>query len=195
MHIKNVGYIFDCRYDCYKNVGVIDSFDIMFKMGIQNVKLVTAVDAYGKIIKPVYSDTCDGFSSLDKLISKETFDKDLERFIKSHKMFFSKLGDFAMIVVADLKFDQTTGAFLEEKSLINFYVPKYVDDNIPEVVSHGAKQEPAVVCDRVSDTDGVNTMVIKSSLYQNYRSSFLADLTANCTVDKKNYLSFRLKGN
>ena len=64
MHIKSTGFAFDCRRDCKKDLGIVESYDVKYKNGVQIVNLTTAVNAYGMIVKPSYSDINMGFTPM-----------------------------------------------------------------------------------------------------------------------------------
>ena len=192
MYIKSTGFAFDCRRDCKKDLGIVESYDVKYKNGIQIVKLTTAVNAYGMIVKPSYSDINMGFTPIKALTQNETFEEDVNKFIRSHKLIFSKLTDTTLIVTATLQYDMATGRLLIDKCKVVFYAPKTTSDSIPEVTSNGGKQEPAVICDRVDVVNGVNTMVITKDILYGYKSSFLSQLTVENTKDKYKYIQARV---
>lgn len=180
MLIENLGYIFECRSDCKNNIGVMESYKVLFRDNAQNVTITCAIDTTGKIITPAYNDLSLGFKPLTNNCKDAA---DVERFMKSNKPFFGKLGEFAMIASGTIVYDKVTGELLSTKDL-KFYVPKTVSTSVLD------GEIPALVCDMVGTSKGLNVFEIGEPIYNGYVQSFLSCLSQEITSTKLNYLSY-----
>lgn len=193
MFSTNAGYIFECREDCKNSIGVMENFKVSFRKGVQTTSIVCGVDNYGRPVIPAYNDISYGFKPLSSYIENK---EDIQRFIKSNKPCFSKFGNFALIAVIDIRFDLDTGKLLEDKTKINFYIPRNKIANLSEVFAeYSSSSSPALVCDRVDDKKGINTMCIETKLIESYRAKVL-DFFNNITYceSRENFITRRLEG-
>lgn len=181
MITNNLGYIFECRKDCQGNYGVMLSYKVLNRDNNQNVSLVCAIDASGGIITPAYNDLSTGFKPLSNFCETE---EDLQRFMKSNKPYFAKLGEFAMLVAGTIVFNKETGELISTKDM-KFYVPKTISLNVADF----GDNVPALICDMVDVKKGLNVFEISEPIYQGYIDKFLEGINKDNTETKFKYLS------
>lgn len=188
MVVSSLGYIFNCRYDCRGSLGIMENFKVEIRGTEHIVSLTCTVDTFGNILIPAYMDLSSGLRPIsDLVISEDTLYDDIDKFVRSRKAYFGKLGDFAMIAVAQLHFDIDTGAFLPNNSSVVFYVPK--------VVSRGMEngtEFPTLICDRVSDSCGLNTFEINKPVLDAYKANFIKGISKESTESRCYFLASRL---
>ena len=80
------------RTDPNGSYGVMESFKVMFHENEQRVTIVLAVDSNGKIVAPAHNDISLGFKPLNVTHNSKEL---IEKFVKSNKPYFGKLGDFS----------------------------------------------------------------------------------------------------
>ena len=205
MHSNNNGFVFACRRDCLGNIGVMEGYSTVIRGDEQIVFFTCCVDFDGKPVKPAHIDISSGFLPLDTLVeSEETFDADLQRFVKSNKPYFGVMSNFAMIANVTLKYNINTGDLIENKSVIDFFVPVKSVASIYDVDPEYRKADcPAVVCERavigVKDENGkliakgVHTFGVEESVLKAYKVMLCKSFTLESTSSRLNYLKSRLK--
>lgn len=191
---NKLGYIFECRQDSKGTLGVMESYNIRFKGNIQVVSIITAIDVNGNVVVPAYNDLSLGFIPLSNLLDIDNLDESVTKFVRSNKPYFSKFGTFNLIVKADISFARDTGGLLYEDSIVNFYAPKTASTNITEINNkNNGKPVPALICDKVSVSAGINTFPIAQELYNAYKMNFLKKFTALNTKDRISYIKTRIE--
>lgn len=185
MLVKNQGYIFECREDVHGGVGVMDSYKLMYKGDDMRVSVVLTVDSSGKIVVPSNMNRSLGFRPLTELCDSA---EAVEKFAKSNKPYFSVLGEFALVVAGVIIFDKNTKE-LKSTDGVNFYLPKTVVHNMPEIVDSNGNQQPGLVCERLSMSKGVNTFCVSQEMYQSYMANFLRGIDATACEDRGKFLS------
>lgn len=185
MVTNNLGYNFECRLDCNKKVGFIQSFKVSIAKGVQASYISCAVDAYGRIVMPAYNSRSLGFRPLSEICDTE---EALHKYIRSNKSAFGLLGSFSMIADVTLRFDLSSGELLDD-SLISFYVPKTVVDSM-----QGFKEGvPVLICERVTSSGGLNTIKITKTTYDAYISAFKSCVTLQNTSSREDFIASILK--
>lgn len=185
MLVNNLGFIFECREDANGAIGVMEKFSITFNGESEKVDITIAVDNNGKIVMPAINNTSLGFKPLSSIAEDK---ESLERFIKSNKPYFGKLNEIAMIVSGTIVYNKVTGEVVSTDNL-NFYVPKTVSKNIVDIVDFNGKQQPAVVCEKLSYTKGFNFFEVSQLIYNSYLKNFLDCISAEVFISKFQFLS------
>lgn len=186
MFKNNLGYVFEGRYDANKNIGVMNSFKVLFKGNEQHVSFICAVDKAGNPVQPSLNNLSIGFQPLSDTIKTE---EDLQTFVKSNKPYFSVFGQFQLLVGGFVVYDRNTKEVLSTKGL-SFYVPKTVSTNIPEVVDNKGNQQPSVICDVLSTKDQLHGVQINSLVYSGYYDNLLKSLTADVMTSRLELLKY-----
>lgn len=185
MITNNLGYCFECHKDGFGQIGVKEFYKIMFKDNIQRVYLTTAIDNYANIVIPYNCNQSLGFKSLSE--SCKTTD-DIIMFTKSNKPYYSKLDEIAMIASGSISFNKDTGEVASVEDF-GFYVPKTVSDNVKECVDTRGNQQPALICEKLSVSKGLNLFPVSQQIYDSYFQNFLKQVSAKSTLDKISFLS------
>ena len=190
MIINHLGYIFEGRKDIKGNIGIMESYDIAFSGDVQQVSIILATDIKGNPLIPAYNDASLGFRPLVEMLNDaEPSDATVYRFTRSNKPYFGVLGAFAMLCEVKIKFNRETGEVIDEP-VIYFYAPKNV---IPSLQVLNGKSVPAINCDRLSVSSGLNTIKMHEKLLDAYKLNVLKVITQEVTTSKDVYLLSRLK--
>lgn len=188
MIVNHLGYIFEGRKDFKDNIGVIESFDVVFSGNVQQVSLLLATDIKGNPLIPAYNDVSLGFMPLSNILNEqETADATILRFTKSNKPYFGAFGSFALLCEVKIKFDRDTGEVIGIPT-VNFYAPK---NTIPSLSALGKGDKPAVNCDRLSSSSGLNTIEVNEHLLNGYKQNVLKFITKENTKSRDLYLLAR----
>ena len=184
MFTNNLGYIFGCRYDHTNSCGVLESFKVMFKGIEQRVTVTLAVDSNGDVVVPFISDISLGFKPLN--ITHNTPEL-VNKFVKSNKHYFGKLGEFSMLVSGTIIFNKDTKELISADGL-NFYVPKTLSNNIKELIDNRGVQQPALICEKLSTSEGLNLFKVSEKVKEAYLSRFLSCIDAKAAEDRNTFL-------
>lgn len=188
MITNHLGYIFEGRKDVKGNIGVMESYDIAFSGDVQQVTITLSTDIKGNPLIPAYSDSSLGFRPLTEMFNDaETSDATIYRFTKSNKPYFGVLGTFVMLCEIKVKFNKETGEVLEEPTVF-FYAPKNAIDSMKVI---NGKDVPAINCDRLSVSSGLNTIEINDKLLEAYKVNVLKAITQKNTTSRDVYLLAR----
>lgn len=184
MIVNNLGYIFESRYDSLGSVGVMESFKVLFRGDEQKVSIVLAIDNSGKIIVPAYSDISLGF----KPLSNQCLDRQgVDNFVRSNKPYFGKLGEFSMIASGTIVYNKETKEIISTDELF-FYVPKTVSNKVTEFIDRKGVQQPAIICDKLSVTKGLNNFEVSQVIYDSYLKNFINCIDAKSAEDRNTFL-------
>lgn len=184
MIINNLGYIFESRYDSLGNIGVMESFKVLFRGDEQRVSVVLAIDSCGKIIVPAYSDISLGFKPLSSMCRDKA---GVDTFVRSNKPYFGKLGEFSMIASGTIIYNKETKEIISTDELF-FYVPKTVSNKVPDFIDKKGIQQPAIICEKLSTNKGLNSFVVSQMIYDSYMKNFINCIDANKTEDRNTFL-------
>lgn len=184
MIVNNLGYIFEGRYDCNECVGVMESFKVLFRGDEQKVTLVLAIDNSGKPIIPAYNDLSLGFKPLS---SNYTDQDGVNVFVRSNKPYFGKLGELSMIASGSIIYNKDTKEVISTDELA-FYVPKTVTNKIPDFIDRRGIQHPAIICDKLHTSKGINTFEVSKLVYDSYMKSFVEHIDAKAAEDRNTFL-------
>lgn len=185
MLANNRGYIFECREDVHGSIGVMESYKLMYKGDDMRVSLVLTVDSAGKVVIPSNLNRSLGFRPLPDMCKTK---EQVENFSKSNKPYFSALGEFSLVVAGVIIFDKNTGE-LKSTDGIGFYLPKTVATNIKEIVDSNGNQQPALVCERISTDNGLNSFKVSQEIYDSYMANFLSCIDVKSLKDRGSFLS------
>lgn len=185
MIVNNLGYIFESRYDSLGNIGVMESFKVLFKNNEQRVSVVLVIDTSGKIIVPAYSDMSLGFRPLSALCEDKI---GVDTFVRSNKPYFGKLGEFSMIASGTIIYNKETKEVISTDDLF-FYVPKTVSNKVSEFTDRKGTQHPAIICDKLSINKGLNNFEISQMIYDSYLQNFINCIDAKSAEDRNTFLS------
>lgn len=185
MITNDQGYIFECRRDVRDAIGVMESYKLMYKGDDMRVSVVLTVDSTGKVVVPSNMNKSLGFRSLRELCQTK---EQVENFAKSNKPYFSVLGEFSLIVAGVIIFDKNSKA-LKSTDGLSFYLPKTVSDTIKDVTDNNGNQQPALVCERVSKSKGLNCFAVSPEIYESYMANFLRCIDSGALEDRGSFLS------
>lgn len=181
MITNNLGYNFECRLDCNKKVGFIQSFKVINSKGVQVSNIACAVDSYGKIVIPAYNNLSLGFRPLTEICETE---EALHKYIRSNKSAFGLLGSFSMIANVTLRFDLSNGQLLDD-SIIDFFVPKTVVSSM-----QGFKEGvPVLICEKVTSSGGLNTIKVTATMHNAYISAFKSCVNMQNTSGREEFIA------
>ena len=184
MIINNLGYVFESRYDSHKDIGIMESFKVLFKGDEQRVTVTLDFDSIACIIVPAYNDISLGFKPLSSLCSDEI---GVDTFVRSNKPYFGKLGVFSMIASGTIIYDKNTKEIISSDDL-GFYVPKAMSEKLKECVDKKGVQHPAIICDKLSTTNGLNSFIVSQVIYDSYLKNFLSNIDASKAEDRSLFL-------
>lgn len=185
MIVNSLGYIFECREDARDAVGIMESYKLIYKGGDTRVTLVTTVDSVGKIVIPSNINRSLGFRSLkDQFTTKD----EVVNFSRSNKPYFSVLGEFSLVVAGTIIFDTETKE-VKSTSELGFYVPKTVSHGVSEFIDKNGVQQPALICERISQDKGLNCFTVSAETYNAYLANFLRCIDVTAIDDRGTFLS------
>lgn len=185
MIINNQGYIFECRYDSNMKVGVMEAFKVQFKDKYQRVSITLCIDNYGKVLVPAKNNLSLGFEPLSaSCTSKENVDE----FCRSNKPYFGKVGEFSMIASGTIVYDKDTKELVSTDNL-GFYVPKVVSKSVSNFIDKKGVQHPALICEKLSTSEGLNLFKVSESIYNSYLQNFLSSIDAKAAESRNTFLS------
>ena len=179
------GYIFEVTRDSKNQLGVKERFDVGFRGNNQIVDLLVCVNSVGKPMDLVCLNASTGFTSVVSI-----YGNDLEKFYNSHKPLFGIIGQFSLICGGRLVFDKTSGALIEDKTLIGFYMPKTTISL--DKLHLGSAEDVGLVCEKLSTVAELNSVVISDYFMTSWRSCLLKYITQAATMDRKTFLYRRL---
>lgn len=186
MVLRSCGYLSGCKRDCNGKTGLTEKYGIKYRNNHQYVSLLCSLDANGRMVAPAYNDISNGFIPLrDRVAQGGVLPDEMGKFVRSNKPTYSKFGEFAVIVEAELDFSMSDGKLLESGCTVSLFAPK-------GFMSGVAGLDYAVVCDMLSDKPGLNMMVVDPKLLAAYRGNFLGALTMVGTRGKEAYLLGRV---
>lgn len=185
MLVNNLGYIFESRYDSSGNIGIMEGFKVLFRGSEQRVTITLAIDNTGKIIIPAYNDISLGFKPLTSICQDR---EDVDMFVRSNKPYFGKLGEFSMIASGTIVYNKETKEVISTNELA-FYVPKTTSDKISEFKDRKGVQQPAVICDKLSTSKGLNSFEVSKLIYDSYLKSFISCIDAKAAEDRNTFFA------
>ena len=125
-----LGFIFEGRYDVFKNVGLFENYKTLSYMGELIVNLTLGVDNKGKFLVPSYTDL-EGMKSLkENTKADETDEQAVDRFINSNKSTLSDFRKIGLIVDCKLYVNEQTLEINKEKSVVRIFMPKMVKEKL-----------------------------------------------------------------
>lgn len=184
MIVNNLGYIFESRYDSENNIGIMESFKVLFRGNEQRVTVTLAIDNTGKIIIPAYNDISLGFKPLTFICQDK---EGVGMFVRSNKPYFGKLGEFSMIASGTIVYNKETKEVISTNEL-SFYVPKTTSDKISDFKDKKGIQHPAVICEKLSYSKGLNSFEVSKLIYDSYLKSFINCIDAKAAEDRSTFL-------
>jgi hypothetical protein len=191
MQTTSIGYVFDARKDVLKQIGLLENYKLVFNKGVQYVFLTFSIDSTGKPLIPSFIDIGEGFRPLTQKIEDNDVENSMLKFARSNKPTISTLNSTAMIVEGKFAFDRETGEFLPENALINLYIPKVCRDDLGITNTKG-EAEPGILCEVVRKTEGLNTFVVDSKIYDSYINNILKYIRGDNTKDRVSFLVSRV---
>lgn len=189
MYKNNLGYIFECKKDDRGNLGIKESFNFSYRDDIQKVKAEFGVDINGSILCPAYLDKALGLTSLKSLVSGETFDEDIDKFVRSNRATYSLSSATYLVCVLDAKISKSTHSWVNDELRINFYVPK--GSTSLKRLNIDSK-ELGIVCDIAASSGKLNTFHVSEGVLLGYKQVVLSQLCDIITEDKKAYIKGRV---
>lgn len=190
-----LGYVVDCRYDILGEVGIHELYDNRDTDDYHIVYIRTAVDANGKIVKPLWASANDGFILLTVAEQAEVRKQEIVQFVRSHKPYFSKVSDIMMLVQAKLYYDKKTKELIQNKSVVTFFVPKQVKENIGGIESTVGDPVPVLLCNIASSASyGVNVEKISTTILNSYKNAFLSFCKYENVKNREDFLLSRSEG-
>lgn len=190
MYKNNLGYIFECKKDNRGNVGIKESFSFSYKGDIQRVNAIFGIDINGIILCPAYLDKASGLTSLCSLVSKESFESDVEKFVKSNRATYSISSITYLICSVDAKISKSTHKWVTDDTKINFYVPK--GSSSLGKLMNSSSEEWGIVCDIAASSGKLNTFKVSDGVLNGYKQLVLSQLSDIVTENKKSYIGGRL---
>lgn len=184
MLVNNLGYIFECRQDPNGSYGVMESFKVMFRENEQRVTIVLAVDSNGKIVAPSHNDISLGFKPLNVTHNSKEL---IEKFVKSNKPYFGKLGDFAMIAAGTIIYNRETKELISADG-IDFYVPTTMSNCISAIKDSKGNQQPALICEKLSTSAGLNLFKVSKQIKDAYLKGLISGIDAKAAEDRNTFL-------
>lgn len=191
MKTTGLGYIFDGRYDCKGEVGLMERYNYLKNGNMQQIDLTFGVDTTGKPLIPSYAELSMGFRPLSDKVETD-IRVDIEKFVKSNKAYFSYLPSIALIVNGRFTFNYETGEFVPAKSDIRLYLPKIIRTDLGVTNTKGGS-EPGILCEVVVRNGiGINSISIDEKVYDSYMANILKHISGVNTKDRVSYLVSRL---
>ncbi len=183
-----LGYVFEAKEGIGNTLGVVENHKHIYSCGYPTISVTCGVNAAGLPLVPTY------LTRKNKFVPLPEYDKDMSVFIAGKMRTFSKFGDFMLIVDAKLYYDPETGEYVPERSVIDFYVPKY---EIPDMYTATGKgnNTPAIVCDKLSTQDGIYTYKVSEKVIDNFTAIFARCHNLEGMKERAGYLAARCEQN
>lgn len=190
MYKNNLGYIFECKKDNRGNIGIKESFNFSYKGDIQRVSAIFGVDINGAVICPAYFDKALGIVPLRSLVSPDTIDADIEKFVRSNRATYSLSATTYLICSIEAKISRSTHQWIPEDLKISFYVPKG-SSSLGKLMNSNS-EEWGIVCDIAATSGKLNTFQVSEGILNGYKQLVLSQLCNIVTDDKKAYIKGRV---
>lgn len=188
---NNLGYIFECKRDSKGNVGIKESFNFSYRDDIQKVSAIFGIDMSGNILIPSYLDKSTGLTSLCNLVSADTLDIDIDKFVRSNRATYSLGSVTYLICSVEAKISKSRHEWLSDDLRINFYVPR-MSKPLGKLMNNSSDGW-GIVCDIAASSGKINTFHVSEGVLSGYRQLVLTQLKDIIVGNKKDYLSGRLR--
>ena len=199
MFITKLGYVFECRKDCQGNLGFLESYKVQYSATTTTVNITCGIDANGNLADLFMLDTLQGFRTVASKVEESPSVKEgLEKFIRSNRAVLGVVPNAINILVAKLVFDNQFNSLILDKSVINFYTPCKVLEDISIVV-------PADKLKRETPCLGVLTKILVAGVSESsttfgttkvvldaYRQAAIRNLPFSVVKDKESYYNARI---
>ena len=187
---NNLGYIFECKKDNRDNIGIKESFNFSYRDDIEKISAIFGIDVKGSIVCPAYLDKVAGLAPLSALISKETLNSDIEKFVRSNRATYSLSNVTYLICSVEAKINVDTLEWDNESTKINFYVPRA---SMPlGKLMNNSSEGWGILCDIAASSGKLNTFQVSDGVLSAYKQLVLRQLKDIIVGDKKDYLVGRL---
>jgi len=187
---NNLGYIFECKKDNRGNVGIKESFNFSYRDDIQKINAIFGIDVQGNIVCPAYIDKASGLVSLRSLVSKDTLDSDVEKFVRSNRAIYSLSNVTYLICSVEAKISKATLEWFDDSTKINFYVPR-ASMSLGKLMNNSSEGW-GIVCDIAASSGKLNTFHVSEGVLSAYKQFVIPQLKDIVVGDKKDYLKGRL---
>jgi hypothetical protein len=186
-----VGYTFDGKVDCNGKVGVAGNYKVAYKGDKLTATILWFVDLNGKLVAPAHNDLMKGFSPIASSVidSEESFEEDMERFIRSNKPYYGMV-DNAIPCVLKLKFDEKGN--IEDDSEFDFFIQRTTQT----VKKDDGTLDVQWLCDKWVTGPANESMFLwhqDEKLYLGYVNKIKQQLTKDICEDRLSFLSYLVK--
>lgn len=145
-----------CSYKCNKGVNGDMYAVLTYVIGTDGIPCI-----------PVISTVSTGFSPISNVYDNS---EEISGFLKGRKPVFGKFGDFAMVI---------NGTAVKKKdgsldlSRLEIFIPRGIVTDYEGEVDANGNYYPCLLCDRLSNVQGLNTFVVSQQLLSAYKEKFV----------------------